>query len=210
MMQGMTSGEVDEILASGAPKPTLPIRSSIDGVVVRLNKVLGESVADDEPLFEIHDLSHPWAKTFLSEREAAKLRIGTPARVRLLSDPSFVAEGRVVQSARMLGVENRTMAAWIEFASQSDRPLHRNLLARVSATIGQPEATLAVPIPAIVSEGTRKYVFIQKEGELLERRSVELGRSDDRFVEVRAGLAVGEKVAVQGTAELQTTYASVR
>lgn len=207
---GMTGGEVDEILASGTPKPALPIRSPIDGVVVQFGKVLGESVSADEPLFEIHDVLHPWAKAFLSEREAAMVRVGTPARVRLLSNPSFVAEGRVVQSARMLGVENRTMAVWIEFASQNDKPLHRNLLARISATIGQPEATLAVPISAIVSEGTRKHLFIQKEGGLLERRSVELGRSDDRFVEVRGGLAVGEKVAVQGTAELQTTYASVR
>jgi RND family efflux transporter MFP subunit len=210
MTLGMTSGEVDEILVSGTPKPTLPIRSPIDGVVVRFERVLGESVANDEPLFEIHDLSGQWAKAFLSEREAASVRIDTPARVRLLSDPSFVAEGRVVQSARMVGVENRTMAAWIEFASHSDKPLHRNLLARITATISQPEATLAVPISAVVSEGTSKYLFIQKEGGLLERKSVDLGRSDDRFVEVRTGLTVGEKVAVQGTAELQTTYASVR
>lgn len=210
MTLGMTNGEVDAILVSGTPKPTLPIRSPIDGVLFRLEKVLGESVANDEPLFEIHDLSHPWAKAFLSEREVAVVRIGTPVRVRLLSDPNFIAEGSVVQSARMLNADNRTMAAWIEFASPTERPLHRNLIAHISATIGQPKATLAVPTRSIVSEGTRKYLFIQKEDGLLDRRSVELGRSDDRFVEVRSGLAVGEKVVVHGTAELQTTYASVR
>jgi multidrug efflux pump subunit AcrA (membrane-fusion protein) len=127
-----------------------------------------------------------------------------------LSDPSFVAEGKVVQSARLVGAENRALAVWIEFANPGDKSLQRNLLARISATIGKPEATLAVPRSAIVREGTRNYVFVQKEGGLLERRGIELGRTDDRFVEVRGGLAGGERVAVQGTAELQTTYASVR
>jgi multidrug efflux pump subunit AcrA (membrane-fusion protein) len=39
---------------------------------------------------------------------------------------------------------------------------------------------------------------------------VELGRADDRYVEVRSGLQEGDRVAVQGAEELQTTYASVR
>lgn len=207
---GMSAREVDEVLTSGVPKAALPIRSPIDGVVVRFGKVLGEGVTADESLFEIHDLSHPWAKGFLSEGEAAKVRIGTPVRVRLLSDPSFVGEGKVVQSARMVGAENRALAVWIEFVYPGDKSLQRNLLTRISATIGKPEATLAVPRSAIIREGTRNYVFVQKEGGLLERRGIELGRTDDRFVEVRGGLAIGEKVSVQGTTELQTTYASVR
>lgn len=207
---GMAAIDVDEVLKSGKPKSALPIRSPIDGVVVRFNKVLGEGVTADDALFEIHDLSHPWAKGFLSEGEAAKVRTGTPARVRLLSDPSFVGEGKVVQSARMFGAENRALSVWIEFANPGDKPLLRNLMARISATIAKPEATLAVPRSAVLREGTRNYVFVQKERGLLERRGIDLGRSDDRFVEVRNGLTGGEKIAVQGIAELQTTYASVR
>jgi RND family efflux transporter MFP subunit len=207
---GMTAGEVDDILKSGETLSALPIRSPIDGVVVGFEKVLGEGVTADDPLLEVHDLSHPWAKAFLSEGAAPKVRIGTPARVRLLSDPGFVAAGKVVRSARMLGAENRTLAVWIEFANPEQKPLQRNLLARISATISTPEATLAVPLSAIVREQTRSYVFVQKKNGLIERRNIEVGRSDDRFVEVRQGLAIGEQIAVQGTAELQTTYASVR
>lgn len=207
---GMTADEVDEILKTGETRAALPIRSPIDGLVVRFEKVLGQGVTSDEAIFEVHDLSHPWAKGFLSEGDAPKVRIGTSVRVRLLSNPSFVAEGKVVQSARTLGAENRTLAVWIEFANPGQKPLQRNLLAHISATISKPEASLAVPLSAIVREQTRNYVFIQKQGGLLERRGVELGRADDRFVEIRRGLVIGDQVAVQGTAELQTTYASVR
>ncbi len=207
---GMADSDVDQVLKSGKPKPALPIRSPIDGVVVRFDKVLGEGVTADDALFVIHDLSHPWAKGFLSEGEAAKVRPGTPARVRLLSDRSFIAEGKVVQSARMVGAENRALSVWIEFANPGNKPLLRNLMAQISATIDRPVATLAVPRSAVLQEGTRSYVFVQKKGGLLERRGIDPGRSDDRFVEIRGGLTNGEQIAVQGIAELQTTYASVR
>lgn len=210
MTMGMTAKEVNQVLKTGQAQPTLPIRSPIDGVVVQFGKVLGEGVTTDEPIFEIHDLTHPWAKGFLAEADAPNVHIGMSTRVRLLSDPTFIAEGKIVRSARMLGAVNRTLAVWIEFANPEQKPLPRNLLARISATIKQPEATLAVPHSAIVREQTRSYVFVQKTGGLLERRNIELGRSDDRFVEVRHGLKVGELIAVQGTAEVQTTYASVR
>jgi cobalt-zinc-cadmium efflux system membrane fusion protein len=207
---GMTVNEVDEILKSGQTRAALPIRSPINGLIVRFGKVLGEGVAPNDAIFEVHDLSQSWAKAFVSEGDAPKVRIGTPVRVRLLSDPTFVAEGKVVRSARTVGSESRTLAVWIEFTRSTPQPLQRNLLGQVSATISAPDATLAVPLTAIVREQTRNYVFIQKERGLLERRGVVLGRADDRFVGIRQGLSIGEPVAVQGTAELQTTYASVR
>ena len=189
---------------------SLPIRSPIDGQVVCFEKVLGEGVVPEETIFEIHDMSRPWAKAFLAEGDAPKVPVGTSVRVRLLSDPTFLAQGKVVQSARTLNVENRTLAVWVEFLEPPSKPLQRNLLARISATIGSPAPTLAVPVTSIVREQSRSYVFVQKPGGLLERRVVELGRADDRYVEVRRGLEMGEQIAVQGAAELQTTYASVR
>jgi len=210
LTMGMTASEVDAILRTGQTLSALPIRSPIEGVVVRFDKVLGEGVTPDDPLLEVHDLSQPLAKAFLSEADAARVPIGTPARVRLLADPTFLAEGTVVRSARLLGAEDRTLVVWIEFPNPAGRPLPRNLLARISATLSASEATLAVPLSAVVQEQTRHYVFVQKEGGLLERRPVDVGRADDRFIEVRRGLELGEQIAIQGTAELQTTYASVR
>lgn len=210
MTMGMTAGEVEEVLTSGTPKPTLPIRSPIDGVLVRFDKVLGEGVSADEAMLEVHDLSHPWVMAFLAEADAPKVAIGDEVRVRLLSDPTFLASGKVVKSARMLGAENRTLSVWIEFSGEVPKSLQRNLLAQVTAITGKPRAVLAVPLAAIVREQTQNYVFVEQKDKLLERRHVELGRADDRYVEITQGLAAGELIAVQGAAELQTTYASVR
>ena len=67
---GMTKEEVDQVLTSGETVSSLPIRSPIDGQVVRFEKVLGEGVVPEETIFEIHDMSRPWAKAFLAEGDA--------------------------------------------------------------------------------------------------------------------------------------------
>jgi RND family efflux transporter MFP subunit len=210
LSMGLHQEQVEEIVRTGQPWDTLPIRSPINGTVAKLNKVLGEQVGPDDSIFEIHDLSHVLAKGFLSEREAAFVKPGAPARVRLTADASLVAEGKVVRSTRQLSQANRTLVVWVELESGAVPTLQRNLLARISTTLGKPLSAVAVPISAIATDGSRKFVFVQKEDGLLERRNVETGQADDRFIVIQSGLNTGEMIAVQGAAELQTTYASVR
>lgn len=210
LSMGLIAQEIDEVMQSGRARETLPIRSPINGTVVKLNKVLGEQVGPDESVFEIHDLSRFLAKGFLSERDAGLVQTGAPARVRLSTDSGLVAKGKVVRSTRQFSESNRTLVVWVELETESIPTLQRNLLARISATIGEPQFAIAVPISAIATDGTRNFVFVQKKDGLIERRNVETGRADDRFVVIQSGLNLGEMIAVQGTAELQTTYASVR
>ncbi len=207
---GMTDDELALIVQSGKTLETLPLRSPIGGVVVRLDKGLGESISEGQPLLEIQDLSHPWIQGFLSENEAAHVQIGMNVRIRLPGDPAFFAEGTLVRSARTFSDKNRTMVVWIEFRGPLSHRLEQNLVTRISATINQGESELAIPRSAVVREGSRAYVFVQKDSGLVDRRMVELGPFDDRYVQVLKGLNEGERIAIQGTAELQTTYASIR
>jgi len=230
---GFSDEDIGAVLASGEPRQGVPVRSPLAGVVVEFAKVLGEGLTADERLLEVHDASQPRAKAYLTEADVPRVPVGTPVRVRLAADPTFLVAGRVAQSARMLDPASRTLAVWVDFTEPLPHPLYRNLLARITATLGDSNSTpvappvapsvappavspahrppvLAIPRSAIVREGTRAYVFVQREERLLHRQHVELGRADDRYVEVRGGLHEGDRVAVQGAEELQTTYASVR
>lgn len=207
---GLTRTEISDIQRSGQPLPALPIRSPITGVVMRLNKVLGEGVAADEALIEVHDLARIWAQGYVSERDAGQIRVGMPARVRLLNEEAPPLAGHVARTARYLGDEDRSLSIWVEFHEPPVRTVQKNRLAVISATLNVPEPTLAVPHSAISREGIRTYVFVQQPDGLLERRPVSLGRADDRWIEVTRGLQTGEMIAVQGVSELATTFAAVR
>ncbi|MBI3411473.1 MAG: efflux RND transporter periplasmic adaptor subunit [Planctomycetes bacterium] len=210
---GLSSTQIDELLKNKRLVETLPVRAPRNGVVVHFDKVLGQVIKAEEPLFEIHDLSQTYVQAFLSEREVGLVRPGQKVRVRLVADPAFVEDGTVVRSGQVFGVESRVLSVWIEQAHKPVQPLQHNLLAQVSVLLGQSIETLAVPLTAVVREGTRTYVFVLGEAgrnPTFERRLIEIGRADDRYVEIVSGLRLGESVAVHGTRSLQTAYAGVR
>ncbi|HQU42292.1 MAG: hypothetical protein B7Z73_01220 [Planctomycetia bacterium 21-64-5] len=207
---GLSDQDMKSILSEKRILDSVPVRAPIDGTVVRFDKVLGQSLQAQEPLFEIDDLSRIWVEAYLSEREVAKVSIGQRARVRLVARPDLVLEGVVARSSRILGAENRALSAWIELKNVAGAQLERNMMAKISLPLRRSAPSLAVPLGAIIRESTRSYVFVRQKDGRFERRLVRTGRADDRFAQVAAGLKPGEMVAVRGAADLQTAYASVR
>lgn len=207
---GVSAAQLDELLTKKKLVDALPIRAPIAGMVVNFDKVLGQSLRAEETLAEIHDLSRPWVHAFVSEGDLARVRVGQTARVRFVSDPGAVLTGKAVRSGRVFGPEDRTLSVWVEMDQLPDQPLRHNQLARLSLTVRQAPPALAVPLAAVVREGTQPFVFVRKGDGTFDRRAVATGRADDRRVEITRGLQPGETVAVQGTADLQTAYASLR
>ena len=207
---GLSSAQIEEVIKTKRVVDTLPVRAPMDGVVVHFDRVLGQVIKADEPLFEIHDLSQVWVEAYIGERESSHVMVGQTARIRLVAYPNFEAEGTVARLGPVVGADSRTLAAWIEFQKPPSVALQHNMLARVTLTREVPPPTLAVPLDAVVRDGLRSFVFVQKANGAFDRRRVELGRADDRFVEVTSGLKRGEMVATSGVPQLQTSYSAVR
>ncbi len=207
---GLTAEQLDAILSERRLIELLPVRAPINGVIVRLDKVLGQVIQADQPLLEIHDLSRIVVRAHLGEREMAKAKVGANARVRVVAEPSFIGSGKVVRSGSTFDESNRTASAWIELEKGAAADLYNEMLAKVTFATATEEPVLATPKAAVVTEGTRSFVFVEDASGMIVRRTVTTGRSDDRLIEIASGLAPGEKVIVTGTANLQTAYASLR
>ena len=207
---GLSRDQLEKLLSERTLVDLLPIRAPIDGTIVQFSKRLGQVIRAEEPLFEIHNLSHVLVRADLSERDASSVTVGTSARIRFVAQPTFLAEGVVVRSGSTFDVANRTLSVWIELKDQPAQSLFHGMLARITFALENSQQSLAVPKEAIARAGTRSFVFVQGVDGVLHRRAVELGRSDDRYVEIKKGLESGELVAVQGAAALQTAFASLR
>jgi multidrug efflux pump subunit AcrA (membrane-fusion protein) len=53
-------------------------------------------------------------------------------------------------------------------------------------------------------------VFVEGSTGKFERRQIRTGASDDRHVEIVAGVKEGERIVTRGTQELQSHYRAVR
>lgn len=207
---GLSAEQIERVITQKKIIQSVPIRAPMDGVIAHFDRVLGQVVRPDEPLFAIHDLSQAWVQVYLSERDASLVKIGQMARVRLVAFPGAINLGKVVRLGPVAGAESRTQTAWIELDQIPKQGLQHNMLARVTVTTGHSPPKLAVPLEAIVKDGLRTFAFVRREDGTFDRRTLATGTADDRFVEIKSGLFRGEVLAIQGVAQLQTAYSAIR
>jgi len=206
---GLTAQQIESITSQRKILTSLPVRAPVGGVVVALMKSLGQQLKTEEPILEIHDVSRPLVQVFVPEAAVRRIQIGQSARVRFISDSDNVHFGKVVRSARVLTAADQALSVWIEI-SVPQKPVRQNQLARVAIVTDSGVPTLAVPLSAIVREGTQSFVFIEKSDGTFDRVKVAIGRRNDSKIEIRSGIKSGDWIAIAGTAGLQTAYASIR
>jgi len=110
---------------------TVPLRAPTSGLIVGFHVLPGQVVHRDEALFEIHDLSRVWVKGFAYERDASRVEIGQPARVRFAAYPDLEAVGKVVRISPLMDDNERVLPFWVEVANPEHR-LKDGMLARVT------------------------------------------------------------------------------
>lgn len=209
---GMSKDQLDDLVQRKNLTKLVPIRASVTGTLVHFDKVVGQAVKADEKLFTVHDLEKPLIEGFVSERDLPRIRLDKPqsVRVRFSGDPGRIFTGKVLRTSGVFGMESRTVSIWVELDEYPKTPLLHKQLARLSIAVNEPAPSIAVPLSALVHEGIRAFVFVQKSDGTFDRQEVKTGRSDDRLVEIVRGLETGQMVAVRGTSELQTAHASLR
>lgn len=206
---GLSLEEINNLVEKRTILPTLPVRASLGGTIVRFDRVIGQNIRLDEPIFEIHDLSKPLIQGFVSEQAFSQVKIGQSARIRLVSFSDQIITGKIVRSGKNFGTADRTLPVWIEPITPSTFPLRHNQMGTIALVVETANPVSAIPFTAILQEGNQHFVFVQKK-DSIERRLVKIGRRDDRFVEVLDGLIAGEMIAISAVEALQTAYASVR
>ena len=207
---GITDQQIAELMSSKRLMLTLPVLAPIDGVIMGFDKFLGHVVRPDEPLFEIHDVSHAWVQGFISQRDFPRVRIGQQVRMRFVASPDEVVVGTITRSGQSISVGDQTLSVWIELQEAPLFTLQHNMIARIHIETGKVENSLAAPLKAIVHEGMQSFVFVEGADNTFERRFVVTGRSNDLQIGIVNGLSSGESIAVSGAAALQSGYAALK
>ncbi|WP_198972370.1 efflux RND transporter periplasmic adaptor subunit [Xylophilus sp. ASV27] len=172
------------------------LRAPFDGMVVEKHLSLGESVREDAQVFTISDLSTVWAQINVSASNLNLVRVGEQAIIRA-SGFEQSASGKVSYVGSLLGEQTRTAVARVTLANPALawRP---GLFVTVELVSGKSDAPVTVSADAVQTLEDKPTVFVQVDGGF-EARTVRLGRSDGRRVEILAGLEAGTPHAGKGS-----------
>lgn len=188
----------------GDPPPSVNVSSPKAGIVDAVNISVGQSVEPATTLFQISDRSLVNMVARVYEEDLGQVRLGQDARIRTLSYPGRVFNGKVTLIGPSLDAQSRTAVVWFRL-SNPEGLLRPNLFAKAAVVLKENAAALAIPNAAIMEANGEKFVFV-KQGDLYDRVDITTGLADDQYAEVADGLVPGDEVVVQGIRELYTMW----
>lgn len=188
----------------GDPPPSVTINAPMSGVIDARNVVLGQAVEPNTALFHISDRSQVIVVAKVFEADLGKVKVGQEARVRALSYPEQVFNGKVTLIDPNLDPQSRTVKVWVQLANPQSL-LKPNMFARANVILKRNEAALTIPNGAIIEANGEKFVFV-REGEKFKRVEITIGAKDDDYSEVTDGLVPGDEVATQGSRQIYTLW----
>jgi Cu(I)/Ag(I) efflux system membrane fusion protein len=192
----VTDAELAQLTAGGAPRRELTFRAPAGGIVLERKAVQGMRFMPGEMLFQLADLSSVWLIADVAEQDIGRLRVGQRAQVRLDAYPGEVFEGRVGYVYPTLRADTRSAQLRIELANPGGR-LKPAMYAQVEIPTGG-SSVLTVPTAAVIDNGSRRVVLVDKGEGRFEPREVKLGARGTDYVTVLEGLREGEPVVIAG------------
>lgn len=218
---GASDAEVARLAAGGEAASTLSLRAPISGSVIEAHLLTGAAVEAGAPVFTVADLTVIDVVAEVPERNLPQVSPGQRATVSIAAFPSLRFDGRVERLRDALNSETRTLQAVIHVPNASRR-LRPGMFATVrlelpanTAANGERTSALTISESAVVTDGERRFVFVETGPRTYERREVRTsllstpGSTTQRsaMVSVHDGLRVGERVVVRGAFTLKSELA---
>ena len=166
-----------------------------DGLVLERNAIEGMKAPAGQVLFRIADLGTMWVLADVPEHDLGVVHVGQPVTIRLRSVAGRSFSGKVDLIYPQVNRETRTTRVRIELPNP-DGVLLPDMYADVEIKTGSTKPVLAAPDSAVVDSGTRQIVILDRGDGRFEPREVKLGARGDGFVEIREGIAEGDRLVV--------------
>ena len=168
------------------------LRAPFTGTIVEKHVTVGEAVAADANVLVLSDLNTVWAEMAVPAQRLNDVQVGRETTISAAAFESK-ASGKIAYVGSLLGEQTRTAPARVVLANP-DGSWRPGMFVNVSVTAGSKDAPVAVATDALQDIDGKPAIFVQTSKGFVAQ-GVELGRRDDRFVEITKGLKVGQQYA---------------
>jgi HlyD family secretion protein len=175
-----------------------------DGTVVYVatdngeKKKVGDSCWRGQSVLEIPDLRTLEAEGEIDEADAGRVAVGQRVTLRLDAHPDDVFTGRVRSiggAVQSKSDNNPLKVVRVDLDLDQTDPQRMRPGMRFLGTVEiERSRTLVAPVEAVFNRADGPVVYVRRGWRHTEVRP-ELGRRNDRWVEIRSGLSAGDKVS---------------
>jgi HlyD family secretion protein len=164
----------------------------------------GATVHKDQTLLLMPDLSKMQVKVGIHESIVKRIKLSMAARITL---PDKTLNGEVISVAAV----TRSAGWWTGNVVKYDtivklpsvEGLKPGMSAEVEVVLARHENVLTIPVTGVLETTQGDFCWIKTDEGAKERRSLQLGDTNDNFIVVKAGLKEGEKIVLDPLAYIE-------
>jgi multidrug efflux pump subunit AcrA (membrane-fusion protein) len=174
------------------------ITSPIDGVVSDRPLYVGDLATANQPLLTVMNISKLIAKGHIPQSEAAQLKVGNPAQLKVpgMDEP---IEGKVTLVSPALDPGSTTIEVWVE-AKKPNPALRPGITVQVAMTVKTVKEAVVVPAAAVYKnpEGNGDYVLVAGTDDKAHLKPVQVGIRNAEDAQIASGINAGDPVITSG------------
>jgi membrane fusion protein, copper/silver efflux system len=188
--------EIERLQRERQASRTIAWPAPFSGIVLEKMAFAGMRFMPGEPLYRIAGISPIWVIAEVFEQDMAHVAVGQPATVTVKAYPGRSFEGRVAFVYPSVQPETRTGTVRIELPNPRGE-LKADMYASVELeSQASGSNVLAVPDSAVIDNGARQVVLIERGEGRFEPRPVKVGAKADGYTEIAEGVRAGDRVVV--------------
>lgn len=184
-----------------APQSGLVVYASSSGGMRGSQNLIeeGAMVRERQAIITLPDISAMQVDAKVHETVVDKVEVGQEAAITVDAFPDMRLKGQVSKVAILPDAQSRWLNPDLKVYSTGVTidevvdSLKPGMSAKVEIIVARLEDVLSVPIQAVSMREGREVCYVVHSREV-EVRPVEIGISNDKFVEIKGGLEEGEKV----------------
>ena len=198
------TGEALAVIESNESLQPYEVKSEIDGTIIKRDIALGEFVDTSKTIFIVADLSNLWVDFSVYRHESENLRVGQ----KVLIQPNERADKieSTISYISPFGLENTQTTLARAVVPNDNGQFRPGLFINGDVIIGEAQVPVAVKAGAVQTIEDKPIVFI-RTGKGFEMREITTGERDDERVEIKSGVAAGEKYAAENSFLLKSELA---
>jgi RND family efflux transporter MFP subunit len=174
------------------------VKAPVAGIVSRRTARLGAlAMGSSDPLFRIISEGAIDLEAEVPQDSLAKLALGMPASIDLPGDDHTRGKVRLISSE----VDKTTRLGKVRIALAPDANARIGAFASGSVEIGR-RVAIGVPAAAVIQSASGSSIAVVTDGKI-EVSKVEIGITNGDTIELRDGLASGQRVVARAAAFLR-------
>src|ERR1041385_1012199 len=190
--QGLLAQRRSEVALAKQQLADTAVYSPMDGVVQEKKSSTGEYLRAGAPVVDVVKMDPLRLRVDVPERESHSVRLGQSVRVSVEGDPNSYL-GYIKRLSPTISEQNRVLS--VEADVRNNGQLRPGAFVKAEIVTNQTSTAITVPSNALVTFAGIDKVIIVENGKAVEK-AVTVGRRGDNWIEIKAGINLGQTVVI--------------